>query len=97
MRIRLVVHKRVGTDIKCICAALERLEGGRDVLGSPDFRCDDLEAERAGRRLNLAHLQHGVGIADIGQDRQPAETGDEPRATVRVACRQDRRPGSTGR
>ena len=37
---------------------------------------DDLEAERAGRCLNLAHLQHGVGIADIGHDRQPAKTGD---------------------
>ena len=25
---------------------------------------------------NLAHLQHGIGIADIGHDRQPAKTGD---------------------
>ena len=38
---------------------------------------DDLEAERAGRCLNLAHLQHGGGIADIGHDRQPAKTGDD--------------------
>ena len=43
---------------------------------SPDFERDDFKAERAGRCLNFAHLQHGVGIADIGQDRQPAETGD---------------------
>ena len=76
MRIRLVVHERVGNDIKCLRAALERLEGGRDILRSPDFECGDIEAKRAGRCLNLAHLQHGVGIADIGHDRQPAETGD---------------------
>ena len=76
MRIRLVFTSGSATDIKRIRAALERLEGGRDILGSPDFECDDFKAERAGRCLNLAHLQHGGGIADIGHDRQPAETGD---------------------
>ena len=76
MRIRLVFVERVDSDIKCVRAALERLEGGRDILRSPDFEWDDFEAERAGRCLNLAHLQHGGGIADIGHDRQPAETGD---------------------
>ena len=35
------------------------------------------ETERAGGRLNLTQLQHAEGIADIGQDRQPAETGDD--------------------
>jgi len=29
-----------------------------------------------GPSLKLAHLQHGVGIADIGHDRQPVEIGD---------------------
>ena len=43
---------------------------------SPDFQCGDFEAERAGRRLNLAQLQHSAGGADVGHDRQPAETGD---------------------
>ena len=42
-------------------AALERVEGGRNILGSPDFECRDLEAERAGRGLNFAHLQHHAG------------------------------------
>ena len=76
MRIRLVIYERVATDIKCIRAALERLEGGRDILRSPNFECRDFEAERAGRCLNLAHLQHGGGIANIGHDRQSAKTGD---------------------
>jgi hypothetical protein len=31
------IHERVDTDIKCIRAAFERLEGGRDVFASPDF------------------------------------------------------------
>ena len=38
MRTRLVIDERVGTDIKRIRAALERLEGGRDVFRAPDFR-----------------------------------------------------------
>ena len=69
-------YERVGDDIKCIRATLERFEGGRDILRSPDFDCGDFEAERAASCLNLAHLQHGCGIVDIGHDRQPAETGD---------------------
>ena len=31
------MHERVDTDIKCVRAALECLEGGRDVFASPDF------------------------------------------------------------
>src|SRR5262249_18541206 len=49
------VHKRVGEDKKRLRAALERLERGRNILRSPDFRCGDIEAERGGRYLNLAH------------------------------------------
>jgi hypothetical protein len=52
------VHERIDRDIKCIRAAPERVEGGRDVLRSPDFGCGDLKAEGAGRCLGLAHLQH---------------------------------------
>ena len=63
-------------DIKRLDATLERLESGRDVFGSSDFDWDNLNAERAGRGRNLAHLQHGAGTADIGDDRQPAQTGD---------------------
>src|SRR5947207_287307 len=63
-------------NIKCPRAALGRLDGGRDVFGSLDFRSPDLKTERSGSCLNLAHLQYKVGIADIGQDRQPAQTRD---------------------
>jgi hypothetical protein len=33
---------------------LQRLERGPDVLSPPDVERGDFEAERAGRRLNLA-------------------------------------------
>ena len=62
-------------DIERLGPSLEHIEGGRDILGAlADFHWDDVEAERAGRRLRLIHLQHGAGIADIGHDRQPAQT-----------------------
>ena len=70
------IYQRVGHDIKCIDTALERLDGGRDILRSSDFSCNDLEAERAGRSLNLTHFQYADRSAGIGQDRQPAESGD---------------------
>ena len=77
MRTRLVTTSASTHDIKRLRAALERLEGGRDILGSPDFQSGDLEAERAGRRLNLAHLQHGSGLptlAMIANRRRPGMT-----------------------
>ena len=69
-------YERVSTNIECVRAAFERLEGGRDILRLPYFRCGDLEADRASRCLSRPHLQHGGGRVDIEQDRQPAKTGD---------------------
>ena len=39
IRIRLAFMSS-GTDIKRFAAALERLEGGYDILRMPDFECD---------------------------------------------------------
>src|SRR5262249_5311008 len=69
-------YERVATDIKRLGTTLDGLEAGHDVLGSPDFRCGDLEPECLGNCLHLTHLQHRGGIANIGHDRQSAETGD---------------------
>ena len=67
-------RERVATHIKRLRAALERVEGGRDILRLSDFELgDNVEAELVGRDLNLIHIQHGSGIADIGHDRQSAE------------------------
>ena len=59
--------------------------------------CNDLKAERAGRCLDLAHLQHGGGNADIGQDRQPAETRDNLAQEFESLASKCRSAGSTGR
>src|SRR5262249_1202198 len=66
----------IQTDIKGIRAALERVERGRDILGSPDFWRGDFKAERAGRCLNPTRFQHGEAISDIAHNRQTAETKD---------------------
>jgi hypothetical protein len=48
----------------------------RNIFSLPDFDGNGFDAERAGCSLYPAHLHHAVGITDIGQDRQSAETGD---------------------
>src|SRR5262245_59182941 len=49
----------------------------RNILSSPDFQRRGFEVEDVGRRLNLAHFQHGEAISSIGQDRQMAQTRDD--------------------
>src|SRR6516225_4371253 len=63
-------------DVKRVRFRLDRLDGGTDILRSPDFGWRDFDAERACRSLNLAHLQYRVGIANINHDCQPAEPRD---------------------
>jgi hypothetical protein len=43
------VCEGVSAHVKGIYAAFERLEGRRDIRRLPDFECDDLETECAGR------------------------------------------------
>jgi hypothetical protein len=59
-------------NVKCIRLALGRLEGRSDILRPLDHQWRDVEAEHARRSLGLAHLQHGLGIADIKDDAQAA-------------------------
>src|SRR6266436_4952621 len=70
-------HERVASDIKGLRAALERLERGSDIFGAPNFECDDIEAERLGRRLNLAHLHSADGLLTLAKTanrRRPGTT-----------------------
>ena len=60
---------------KPIGLALERLEGGRDILRSPDFQFGDFNPKGADRGLNLVHFQNGFAVTDVGQDRQSAQIG----------------------
>src|SRR5262245_1244310 len=68
-------YKRIATDIKGI-RSLKCLEGGRDIVHSPDLKSDDLEAASTGHCLNLAHLENSARIADTGHYRQPPKTGE---------------------
>ena len=72
----IAVQNRIGSNIKRLRATLERFQGGRDILRSPNFESNNIEANRAGRGLSFAHFQHRGGIAGIGHDRQMAQTGD---------------------
>src|SRR6516162_1055936 len=72
----IAVQNRIGSNIKRLRATLERFEGGRDILRSPNFESNNIEANRAGRGLSFAHFQHRGGIAGIGHYRQMAQTGD---------------------
>ena len=76
MRIRLVVTSGSPQTYSASALALSASKAGPISSGSPDFQRGDIEAERASRGLSLTHFQHGGGIADIDQDRQPVETGD---------------------
>ena len=63
-------------NIKRLRAALEPLKRGRDIVSAPDWQRDDLQAERARRRVNLHPLRHAAGIVGIGhhgQSTQPWE------------------------
>jgi hypothetical protein len=46
----------VATDIEGVCAALERRNSGRNILGSPDWRCGDFCT------LLPRHVVYGVSI-----------------------------------
>ena len=62
----------IDRNVKCIRLGLDRLEGRTEILHPPDFEWRDFDAERASRGLGLAHLQHGLRIAHIEDNCQPA-------------------------
>ena len=97
MRTRLAVYERVDAHIECLRVPLSASNAGAISSVSPDFEHHGIEAERAGRRLNLAHLQHGGWIADIGHDRQAAQTRDNLAQEFEPLASQDRPIGPTGR
>src|SRR5215831_1036694 len=69
------VDEGVAANINCVHATIERVEGGHDILGPPEFERSDLKTKHAGRRLSCAHFQHGLWVPDIDQYRQPTELG----------------------
>ena len=62
------VNESIAHNVKCVRLCLERFERGSNILCSPDFEWRNFDAEPASQRLNLVHLQHTLGIADISYD-----------------------------
>ena len=67
------IYQRVGTHIKSLRPALERVEGRHDILRAPYFEHVDVNTNLTGCGLSLRCLQYRAGIAHVGDDRQAAE------------------------
>ena len=67
----------IDRDIKCVRSGLEPLKGGSDILSSLDHERRDFQSEHPCRGLGLAHLKHGLSIANIEHDRQPMQLRDK--------------------
>ena len=70
------MNECIARNVKCVRVCHERLEGGSNILCSPDFEWRDFDAERATRGLNLVHLQNALGKTNINHDCQAAEPGN---------------------
>src|SRR5262245_4828322 len=64
---------RTGNNVQGVGAALERLKNGQNIFRPLEVWYDDFQPERAGRCLNLMHLQCVRRIVGISQERQSAE------------------------
>src|SRR5262249_59595692 len=64
-------HELIDRNVKGIRLGLDLLEGRTEILHPSNFEWHDFNAERASRRLGLAHLQHGLGITHIEDYCQP--------------------------
>src|SRR5262249_28771742 len=69
-------HEWVAHDIHRVDPALESREGGREILGSSDFKYRHIQAEWSSRRLQLADLQNDSGPTVMANSRQPLQAGD---------------------
>src|SRR5450631_4402155 len=71
------VNECIVHDVKCVRLGFERVKGWSDILRSVNCEWRDVNAESTSGGLNLAHLQHGLGIVKINHDYQPAKPGDD--------------------
>jgi len=70
-------QERNGKDEKGLHTTLHRLESGIEFTRLPYFEWGDFDTEAAGCFPNLAFIQGSVGIADVGQDCEPAQARDQ--------------------
>ena len=74
MRARLANRSGTARTYSACGRPLHRLEGGIDISGLAYFERGEFDAVGA-CFPNLAYVERGVGIARIGQDRQPVQAG----------------------
>lgn len=67
------IHERVGTNIERVGVAIEFCKHRLDVLGAAHIEDGDFDAERAGRRLNIARLQEHERAIHVGENGQPSK------------------------
>ena len=70
-------QQRNGWDVEGVCAAAECFERAVDVISLPDLKCLDFERDGSSCAPNLTNISIGKRIADICQDCQPAQSGNE--------------------
>jgi hypothetical protein len=70
------IYQRAWTHVQRLRAALERLEGRRNVRSAPYFEHLEVKADFTGCGLNLRYFQHRAGIVDIADDRESAQIGE---------------------
>ena len=92
------VSQRVGAYVKRLRAALELLERGRNILGAPDFKPVDFEAERVRHGQNLVAspppARHRSALPSTANLRNPGMSSRSISSRLRG---QYRSIGSTGR
>src|SRR5262245_53744563 len=69
--------KKNGRDVQCPSTALECLESGTDIFGSPHFKHVGFERESLCCSVDLVYFASGERITNVGQHRQTAQTGDD--------------------
>ena len=90
-------HQRIAAYVECVGLVPDRLDRGRNVVRPPDLVKGNLEAERFRHRLDLAHFQHGVGKAGIGDDSQTSHAGNDLAQQFEALARNIGRHESKGR
>ena len=64
--------QRVDDDVERVGLPLDLLKGRSDILRLRDFEYHHLNAERAGRCLDLTHLRGSGGIVGLNHNCEPA-------------------------
>ena len=69
---RVGMHERVGADVKRLCAAGDLFDRRRNILGTSEFRADDVETQRVSCCLHCLELWGDGWIGEVAGDREPA-------------------------